>query len=58
MRMSIPSPFGHSVTGFDERFQPIIETMSEETARNTIGVEHIRRRMPNGKFIYRTITSR
>lgn len=58
MRESIPSPLGHTVTGYTSEFSPIIETCSEETARGITIVEYIRRKQPNGKYLYRTIVER
>lgn len=55
MRKSIPSPFGHTVTGFSAEFHPVIETDSEATARDTQGVEYIRYKQPDGNYRYRTI---
>lgn len=58
MRKSIPSPLGHIVTGFDASFNPLIESMSEVSAVAIPRVEYIRRRMPNGRFQFRTIVER
>jgi hypothetical protein len=61
MRKTYPSPMGHIVDGYrigsDGQLTCAITTMSEITALNTPGVVAIRRRMPNGKFIYRVILS-
>jgi hypothetical protein len=57
MRKSIPSPLGHTVTGYDEQFRPAIETCSEVRIQRDERVKYVRRKMPNGKYIYRAITS-
>jgi hypothetical protein len=48
---------GHTVTGYEETGQLVIETDSEIQASLTPTVVFIRRRM-NGKYIWRRITER
>jgi len=58
MQRSIPSPLGHTVTGYDAEFHAVIETQSETRAATMPSVSFLRRRQPNGKFIYRAIVER